>query len=183
MTGPTSPTSNDAERTKAHFFGLGVHYYVTARFAVFAQFNPVCGNLFHHAIEMFLKGGLAHLGLVELKRLGHKLPAAWSAFKGGDVSLDRFDSVIGELDKFESIRYPDLVLEKGMLSYIALQAPAVIAPSSVMPSVSTYQLAVAQIDQLVKAIFQKASVNPRFFTNSFNAVASAYFEKEPGALI
>src|SRR5215467_9950881 len=34
-------------------------YYATARFAMHAQCMPVCRNLFHHAVEMLLKRGLA----------------------------------------------------------------------------------------------------------------------------
>jgi len=43
-----------------HFFvGNACQYYAAARFAVHAGCIPVCGNLFHHAVEMLLKGGLA----------------------------------------------------------------------------------------------------------------------------
>jgi HEPN domain-containing protein len=41
------------------FMSRACQYYVTARFAMHAQCLPVCANLFHHAVEMFLKGGLA----------------------------------------------------------------------------------------------------------------------------
>jgi hypothetical protein len=40
---------------KSLFFHIGFQYYVTARFTAFAFFSPVCGNLFHHAVEMLLK--------------------------------------------------------------------------------------------------------------------------------
>jgi len=44
-----------------------MQYYVSGRSAVFAQSCPVCANLLHHAVEMFLKVGLADLGLNELR--------------------------------------------------------------------------------------------------------------------
>jgi hypothetical protein len=44
------------------FMETGSQYYTTARFAMHAQCMPVCGNLFHHAVEMLLKGGLAQKG-------------------------------------------------------------------------------------------------------------------------
>jgi hypothetical protein len=44
------------------FMETGGQYYTTARFAMHAQCMPVCGNLFHHAVEMLLKGGLAQKG-------------------------------------------------------------------------------------------------------------------------
>ena len=97
MTAATKPETEDA---KAAYFGLGVHYYVVARYAAFAQLVPVCGNLFHHAIEMFLKGYLAHHGEAELKKLGHQLTVLWREFKYevGDAALDPFDTVVKELD-------------------------------------------------------------------------------------
>jgi len=69
----------DAERREkidAEFMRLGVQYYVAARSAalVGATLMPVCGNLYHHALEMFLKAGLSRkYSLAELKRFGHKL--------------------------------------------------------------------------------------------------------------
>jgi hypothetical protein len=41
------------------FFKTGSQYYIAGRFAAFAWFHPVAGNLFHHAIEMYLKGALS----------------------------------------------------------------------------------------------------------------------------
>src|SRR4051794_29649109 len=95
------------------FFSLGVQYYVAARFSAFARFSPVCGNLFHHAIEMFLKGYLASKrSLADLKNLGHRLGSLWGHFKQdtGDCALARFDQTVTDLDAVESIRYPGRVL-------------------------------------------------------------------------
>jgi len=64
------------------FFSNGRQYYIAGRYAVFAALIPVAGNLMHHAIEHFLKGGLAKTkSLEDLKKLGHKLPKVWDAFK------------------------------------------------------------------------------------------------------
>jgi hypothetical protein len=64
------------------FFQNACQYYVAGRYAAFAALNPVAGNLLHHAIEHFLKGGLSKTkSLAELKRLGHSLPKIWAAFK------------------------------------------------------------------------------------------------------
>ena len=41
------------------FFRTAGQYYVAGRYAAFAGFIPVTGNLLHHAIELFLKGGLS----------------------------------------------------------------------------------------------------------------------------
>jgi hypothetical protein len=52
MTDAERREKNDEELMK-----LGVQYYVAARSAalVGATLMPVCGNLYHHALEMFLK--------------------------------------------------------------------------------------------------------------------------------
>src|SRR5262249_13702975 len=95
-----------------HFFvGNPCQYYGAARFAVHAGCIPVCGNLFHHAVEMLLKGGLAKkrkLSLSELKKRGHKLKVLWREYKLDfpDPALKRHDKAISLLDKFEAIRYP-----------------------------------------------------------------------------
>jgi hypothetical protein len=42
----------------------------------------VTGNVFHHAVEMFLKGALAKTKpLSDLKKLGHNLPNIWKEFR------------------------------------------------------------------------------------------------------
>ena len=38
------------------FLRPGTQYYIAARYAVLAHFDPVAGNIFHHAVEMILKG-------------------------------------------------------------------------------------------------------------------------------
>jgi hypothetical protein len=68
----------------AHFFvRSGYEYYANARFAMHAQSSYVCGNLFHHAVEMLLKADLAKSGasLEELQRMGHNLKRLWRAYK------------------------------------------------------------------------------------------------------
>jgi hypothetical protein len=39
-------------REDEEFMKLGVQYYVAARSAVMAQLLPVCGNLYHHSLEI-----------------------------------------------------------------------------------------------------------------------------------
>jgi hypothetical protein len=148
-----------------------------ARFSASAGFAPVCGNLFHYAIEMYLKGHLSYKGLPELKKLGHQLQEIWNCFKldVGDVALDCFDQVISELHKFESIRYPDGILSDGMMASISMkkQDPT-LSRSTPRRRERVYEIIVEEIDNLVKVIFQKSSVNPLFFTNSLNSEAKKY---------
>ena len=80
------------ERNKVLFVQLGFQYYVSGRFAARGGLMPVSGNLFHHAVEMLLKGHLATtLPLNELRsRFGHRLREMWNAFKQ-DVSDSGLD--------------------------------------------------------------------------------------------
>ena len=171
-----------AQREREQFYGLAIQYYVIARFGAFAGFLPVSGNLFHHALEMFLKGHLSSkLDLTELKGLGHRLQDIWQRFKAdvSDATLDRYDAVIAELDRFEFIRYPDDILKRGMSASIAINRSTIstgtLTPGRPEP---TYDIVVEDVDRLVKAIFEKSSVNPKFFTNGLNPDATIYLMKE-----
>ncbi len=185
-------------------FSLGIQYYVAARFSAFAWFSPVCGNLFHHAIEMFLKGYLgSKKSLADLKNLGHRLGALWILLKqeAGDPGLDRFDQTISELDSFESIRYPDRILSYGMQSFICMgdrqvanvtpqqqvvasgQSWSYQPPSTEARPEPVYQVVVKEIDALIRELFAKSSVNPKFFTDSLPPAAKEYLAKENESLI
>src|ERR1700676_4356954 len=93
------------------FVSIGCEYYATARFAIHAQRALVCGNLFHHAVEMLLKGGLANRGksLPELTSMGLNLKKLWRAYKNDhpEAELERHNKTINRLDKHEEIRYPN----------------------------------------------------------------------------
>jgi len=147
------------------FFKTAGQYYVAGRYAAFAGFIPVVGNLSHHAVEMFLKGGLSKNGfsLTDLKKLSHNLPNIWTKFKTSfnTPALNKFDNAISSLHGFDDIRYPDLIVEKGMLAAINItkQAP-LINTSGPEP---TYELCVQDIDALVAQIFATASANPDAF--------------------
>ena len=113
------------------FLKLGFQYYVAARYAFAAHLLPVCGNLFHHAIEMFIKGCHFHAEMEEAevkrklkdlgkKEFGHKLILLWVSLKNlhskSHDNLNFFDDTIEKLDKFWDIRYPNkfLIEKKGM---------------------------------------------------------------------
>jgi hypothetical protein len=148
------------------FISSAINYYVVGRFAVFAGLNPTAGNLLHHAVEMCLKGALAKKGwsLKDLKdKLGHDLRKIWFEFKTQYTSdpngLNEFEATIAELHRFEDVRYPNLITEKGMLCDIGGGPPT--APRiGLMPS---YLLHLDEIDRLVGKVFELASVNLEFF--------------------
>src|SRR6266700_7552145 len=99
------------------FMKLGVQYYAVARQSAWSGLW-VCGTLYHHAIEMFLKAGLSRQH--SLQELGsykfrHKLIVIWNAFKAEfpPVTLLEFDQTISDIAEFEDIRYPDKMLKHG----------------------------------------------------------------------
>ena len=114
----TTATEGKEERFRHIFYDCGMQYYVAARFAARAGLVPIHGNLFHHAIEMCLKAALVGtLTIAKMRQIGHHLPVLWDRFKEKetDPSLARFDPTIQALDEFESIRYPNKIVDEGML--------------------------------------------------------------------
>jgi hypothetical protein len=97
-----------SDRHAILFIQHACQYYAAARFAMHAQCTPVCGILFHHTVEMLLKGGLAQKRtLSELEDMRHRLKLIWRAFKTDfpEPFLKRHDGTISSLAKFDAIRY------------------------------------------------------------------------------
>ena len=72
------------------FLKLGIQYYTAARWAALAKLMPVCGNLYHHAIEMFLKARLSQnytLEQLSHHHFSHKLDKLWDTFKSSGVAF------------------------------------------------------------------------------------------------
>lgn len=161
---------DDADR---HFLQLAIQYYVAARSAALAALIPVCGNLFHHSIEMFLKARLSQTRtLQELSKvpLGHNLLALWNAFKleFPAAQLDTFDTTIDTLQLFERIRYPDETLKHGAQIYVEWDAaPAFVMERPGVKASPRYTIVVREIDLLVGKIFEVCSRNPKFFAGEF----------------
>ena len=133
---------------------------------------PVTGNLYHHAIEFFLKGHLCRVvSDKDLKsKYGHKLVDIWNRFKSevNDPTFDQFDQCIAELDKFDIIRYPDEVLRHGMQGGIRFEKYNPNASrTSPWPQLPTYELSVDELDELVLAVYAATSVNPGFISAQF----------------
>jgi hypothetical protein len=153
---------------EAHFLDLGVQYYVAARAAMLAGLVPVCGNIYHHAIEALLKSRLSQKysrDTLSKKPFGHNLPTLWSEFKNEfpGAAFAQHDRTVTNLDKFERLRYPDDVLQHGAEIVIG---GFVGSSSAGRPR---YELDPPEIDALVADIFQICSKNPTFFTGKLNA--------------
>ena len=153
------------------FISTALQYYVTGRYAVLAGQVPVAGNLLHHSIEMFLKGGLAkkQMALNELKGFGHNLPKLWTKFKEQlpDPSLTDFDTLVAELHKFDDLRYPDSILAKGMSVNVGVRKALSAAGGPTGPE-PRYELCLENLDALVGAIFRVASVNQKAYVDSLS---------------
>ena len=157
------PVQEDADRHAMLFMSSACQYYAAARFAMHAQCVPVCGNLFHHTVEMILKGGLARKRkLSDLKDMGHKLKVLWRAYKADfpDPALKRHDKTISGLDKFEDIRYPDAILKHGMGATAEWSGPAgKVTAYGGIKTPKQYALVVSDIDDLIADAFKMSSWN------------------------
>jgi hypothetical protein len=172
----------ERDRLKQEYFRTAVQYYVTARYAACAGFLPVSGNLFHHAIEMHLKGYLCTNSTEDqLKKFGHKLQSLWARFKedAADSALDSYDHTIEAVDKFERIRYPEDIIAKGIRATISFKNGPFAIETDVKHKQPKYDLCVHELDALAQIIFQMAKLNPKYFTTGMllNSDASAYLKK------
>jgi hypothetical protein len=164
------------------FFKFGSQYYVAGRYGMFAGFMPVAANLHHHAIEMLLKGALSKsMNLEELKRkLGHRLPKIWKKFKrqANDPSLNRFDKIIKELNKFEDIRYPDEILRRGAGMMFDITKAGAAHSFMKGTNVPQYKLCLEDIDELVTVIFDIASRNQKVYLRFLKEEARDFVIRE-----
>ena len=145
------------------FLELGCQYYASARFCASQFYMPICATLFHHAIEMLLKGYLIRFeDSAELKKTGHYLVTLWSMFTSanGDTGLHKFDKAISDLDQVELLRYPDKMVDEGFVLNVRL---GVTSPTQ-LPGLENhpqYFVNVSDLDAIAMAIFTACKVNPK----------------------
>jgi HEPN domain-containing protein len=163
------------------YFRYATDYYVAARFAFFARSMPTAGNLFHHAVELYLKGSLTHeLNEQGRRNLGHRLDRIWRRFKQSirEPGLDRFDGVIAALDNFESIRYPEKTARLGAGLRFSLAAPGPTLFGSFKDKTPQYTIIVHQIDELVAELVQKSSLNSHFLKVRISEEEKIYLTRD-----
>jgi hypothetical protein len=168
---------------RVNYINSGFQYYMLGRCGVAALANPVAGNLFHHAIEMMLKGGLCtHMTEDERIEMRHHLPRIWKAFKDHyDPSnqLARFDALVRNLHKYESIRYPERIVQRGMATSFQFgSGPPPKASGKASRNVPTFHLAVGEVDAMVKAICVACRINPKAFTARFQPPGSTCLRRD-----
>jgi hypothetical protein len=157
------------ESADVQFIQLGVQYYVAARAAARAGLLPVCGNLYHHAVEMFLKSGLVRThSMADLKNtFGHRLPQLWSDFKTEFPApiLAQYDQLIKDIEDFEEIRYPEKVIKQGAVMILGYRSTNSTPAGSGSPQRQEpiYTLYYDDVDRLIGELFTVLSRNPLFF--------------------
>lgn len=153
--------------TEAHyqFYRYALDYLVAGRAATLAWCPAIAGNLFHHAVEMLLKGALSkNTPLATLKKAyGHDLPKLWTAFKDlfSTEDLSEFDRMIDELHRFEDIRYPDSIIANGAalrFGFDRVDIDAVMTGPE-----PKYQFGVGDIDAFFGRLFHLCRMNPKAY--------------------
>ena len=172
-------TPEDKERLQMMYFDTALHYQITARYATVAGLVPASGNLIHHAIEFYLKGALIKkLNEAARRKLHHNLRRLWRLYKKerNNPVLDKFDQTIRDINKFERIRYPEEILNLGMLAEIGFVRNTSKTQGGSTPPGARYQLALDEVDELVKLIFQIENINPKFYINRLNEHSRRYLD-------
>ncbi len=155
---PAKPSR--ADKMSDAFFMMGAEYFAVAEYCADAFYLPVGVTLFHHAIEMLLKGILARTKTSkELKALGHDLVALWQEFKStvADPKLNRFDPTIMRLNDIELLRYPDTIVDKGFVLNVGR---GTVGPME-MPGIEKlpqYFVDVLPLEEIAIAIFAAGNV-------------------------
>lgn len=161
------------------YLTIGFQYYVAARSTSFGYFIPVAGNLFHHAIEMFLKFLLLkHYSPEQLwTDFGHDLKKLWKEYKLriNNSDLNQYDKLIGSLNKIEDLRYP----ERGYQFFIDFRKEYYShSKGPMMKGMKEYRLNLEQIDEFVKKLLVR-HVTPEWIKNLLvHGDAKAQYERE-----
>ena len=171
------------------FLVLGSQYYVHARYSARCFYLPVSATLFHHAVEMLLKGYLAKTSTTaDLKKAGHKLVDLWELFKSGtrDIALRSLDNTIYSLDRVELLRYPDCIVDEGYALHVSLQTPSFPIDLPGAEQLPQYYINVGDLDAVVIAVFKACGVHPGHYFKAAprelsNALPVALRPDEPEA--
>ncbi|MFH1601639.1 MAG: hypothetical protein ABIB61_01645 [Candidatus Shapirobacteria bacterium] len=119
------------------YVSLGIQYYLLARVGARFPFNPASGNLYHLAFELLIKSYLRKkYSTDKLKsKFGHNLVKLWGEFKSEivDTKLNKFDSIVKNLDSWERVRYINL---KGDKSAQAIEIVTGSAPKEYLEKIS-----------------------------------------------
>jgi hypothetical protein len=154
-----------------HFLDRAFEYYLSGRFAALNNLK-IAPNLFHYAIEMLAKFQLLRRvpddrladEVTKLKRkpYRHNLNRLWSKFKASVdcPSLDRFDAVVAELNRWESLRYGGLPVGiSTTMVFMVRRGPH--KTWSAEPQ-DEYIFVLEDMDELFTAMVAASGINPSF---------------------
>jgi len=99
------------------------------------------------------------------KKFGHGFPALWATFKGlfPAENLSEFDQMIDELERFESIRYPDEILRRGASIAIGRGRGRPITASTPGRTEPAYQIGMGDVDAFFGRLFPLCGMNPQAY--------------------
>ncbi len=154
----------DRDRYRSELGARGAAYYAVGRFSIRHGLLPVCGNLLHQAVELFLKAVLVKRGtpLLDLPDIfGHDLTRLWTTVAAGDSTLAGHEATIASLDPLIELRYPDSVLSVGATIAVGPRDLGSLRPSfppgaQVPPH---YEIDLEMVDALVALLIKLASLS------------------------
>ena len=118
---------------------------------------------------MLLKGELSkRVPLDELKaKFGHKLPRIWAAYKAlfPSEDLTEFDPMIAAIEKFESIRYPDEIVDRGAIITLGFgrDAPVLYPETESDRPEPKFQIGLGDLDAFFARCFPLCRLNPQAY--------------------
>lgn len=136
---------------ETRYLSIAIQYYIAGRSATFAGSIPVAGNLFHHAVEMLLKGFLLdhHSASVLRNDFKHDLRKLWREFKrvsDDSAALAGFDATVSTLDSVEEVRYPG---RRYVFATVRRKGPRPRVSGPAARSLKTYYVSLEEIDEFV----------------------------------
>lgn len=119
--------------------------------------------MFHHAVEMLLKGYLVkNYSPNKLKNIGHNLIKLWDNYKSlsNNKDLSQLDETIFNLDKVELLRYPDKIVDEGFMIHVKLGKPMPVTTTNVN-NPPEYFVNIDDIDKIINLILIDCKVAPK----------------------
>lgn len=142
---------------------LGCQYFAIARYCALISFGLIYATMFHHAVEMLIKGYLIKsCSSQNLKKVGHNLSKLWSMLKSSTriKTLTRYDKTINDLNKVELLRYPDAMVKQGFVLNVKIGIPEP-SRTSKKNNQPQYFVNVSDLDDIALAVFNICNVNPK----------------------
>lgn len=160
-----------------HYLVLAFEYYVAGRFAALTQLR-IAANLLHHAIELLLKHALlqdvpqerlSHEAEKIKKRQGHDIDKLWARYKGsaGDPQLNRFDSIVTELNRWEDLRYGGF--PTGLPTTMMFSPRRGEWRHKLRNPNDVYVLVLEDIDDVFAEILATSGINPKYLGVRFHS--------------